>query len=143
MQADIEETFKNGDPMKDINKMTISELEKIASDERTDIPSYLESSIEELADGLEAVRRLTGKEERKPLLWAGVAASAAILACAALGLQGFSGPEDTFDDPKLAYAEARKAMQMIADALDTGADRTNEAMAAFERQKDILEKMMK
>lgn len=143
MQADIEETFKNGDPMKDINKMTISELEKIASDERTDIPSYLESSIEELADGLEAVRRLTGKEERKPLLLAGVAASAAILACAALGLQGFSGPEDTFDDPELAYAEARKAMQMIADALDTGADRTNEAMAAFERQKDILEKMMK
>lgn len=143
MQADIEETFKNGDPMKDINKMTISELEKIASDERTDIPSYLESSIEELADGLEAVRRLTGKEERKPLLWASVAASAAILACAVLGLQGFSGPEDTFDDPELAYAEARKAMQMIADALDTGADRTNEAMAAFERQKDILEKMMK
>ena len=129
--------------MKDINKMTISELEKIASDERTDIPSYLESSIEELADGLEAVRRLTGKEERKPLLWAGVAASAAILASAALGLQGISGPEDTFDDPELAYAEARKAMQMIADALDTGADRTNEAMAAFERQKDILEKMMK
>lgn len=126
--------------MKRIEEMTMSELEKIASATQVDVPPDLESSVTELTDGLEAVRQLTGKE--KALHWAGIAASAVILAGAGLGLNFLSGPEDTFDDPMLAYAEAQKAMQMIADALDSGADRTKEAIASFERPKDILDNIM-
>lgn len=129
--------------MKDIEEMTISELERIASDGQVAIPPDLESSIEELADGLEAVRKLNVKDKKKTLLWTGIAASAAILAGATLGLKTLAEPEDTFDDPAVAYAEAQKAMQMIADALDSGAEKANEAMASFERPKDILENIMR
>ena len=123
--------------------MTVSELEKIASATQIDVPTDLESSIEELTDSLEAVRQLTGKEKKRPVLWAGIAASAVIFAGIVAGHSLLSGPKDTFDDPTLAYAEAQKAMQMIADALDSGADKTNEAIASFERPKDILENIMK
>lgn len=123
--------------------MTVSELEKIASATQIDVPTDLESSIEELTDSLEAVRQLTGKEKKRPVLWAGIAASAVIFAGIGAGHSLLSGPKDTFDDPTLAYAEAQKAMQMIADALDSGADKANEAIASFERPKDILENIMK
>ncbi len=129
--------------MKDIEEMTLSELDRIASAEQVNIPPDLESSIEELTDGLEAVRQLAGIEKKRPLLWAGIAASAVILAGTVWGLTVNSGPKDTFDDPMLAYAEAQKAMQMISDALDSGAEKTSEAMASFERPKDILDKIMK
>lgn len=39
--------------------------------------------------------------------------------------------------------KAQKAMQMIVDALDSGAEKANEAMASFERPKDILENIMR
>ncbi len=129
--------------MKDIEEMTLSELDRIASAEQVNIPPDLESSIEELTDGLEAVRQLAGIEKKRPLVWAGIAASAVILAGTVWGLTVNSGPKDTFDDPMLAYAEAQKAMQMISDALDSGAEKTSEAMASFERPKDILDKIMK
>lgn len=129
--------------MKDIEEMTLSELDRIASAEQVNIPADLESSIEELTDGLEAVRQLAGIEKKRPLLWAGIAASAVILAGTGWGLTVNSGPKDTFDDPMQAYAEAQKAIQTISAALDSGAEKTSEAMASFERPKDILDKIMK
>ena len=125
--------------MKDIEKITIRELEVIASGDDTEVPPALESSIEKLADSLEAVRKLKRSYLEMQFKWTGAAASLAIIAGAGIAavLSG-SEPKDTFDDPKLAYAEAEKALMMISEAISSGASRTDEAIASFERQEELL-----
>lgn len=130
--------------MKDMEKITVRELEAIASDDGVEVPPTLESSIEELADSLEAVRKLKRSYQKVQLKWTGAAASSAIIAGVgiAAALNG-SEPKDTFDDPYLAYAETEKALMMISEAMRSGVSRTDEAIASFERQEELLEGILR
>lgn len=130
--------------MKDIENITVRELETIASGDGVEVPPSLESSIEELADSLEAIRKLKRSYREVQLKWTVAAASSAIVAGAgiAAALSG-PGPKDTFDDPYLAYAEAEKALMMISEAMRSGASITDEAIASFERQEDLLEDLLR
>lgn len=130
--------------MKEIEKITVKELEAIASGEEIEVPSGLESSIVELADSLEAVRKIERENRKIPLKRIGAAASVAILIAAGItAVYSREGLKDTFDDPVLAYAEAEKALMMISEAMKAGAMKTDEAIATFERQEELLENIIR
>ncbi len=104
------------------------------------VPEDLKSSLIELTDSLEAIRRLEEDGSGKSFILTGAAAAAALLIGFSIHT-ATSGPEDTFDDPHFAYAEAQKAVMLISKAMSSGADEGDRAIKAFERQKEMLEKL--
>lgn len=70
-------------------------------------------------------RRLTGTVL---LRWtAGIAASLALAVGIGLYLQNADRPRDTFDNPELAYAEARRAFDLFGAAFDKGEQHVEKA----------------
>lgn len=107
------------------------------------IPEDLESSLIELTDSLEAIRRLRETGSGKAAIRTGAAAAAAIAAILA-GTSihmALSRPDDTFDDPHIAYAEVRKAVMLISEAMSSGAEESDKVIRAFERQKEMSDKL--
>lgn len=130
--------------MKKIEKITVKELEAIASGDDIEVPPGLESSIVELADSLEAARKLEQVNRKIPLRRIGAAATVAILIAAGItAVYNREDLKDTFDDPVLAYAEAEKALMIISEVMKAGALKTDEAIATFERQEELLENIIR
>lgn len=108
---------------KDIEKMSLEQLEAASMDENISVPDGFASRLE---DSLEVLERLTEDES----LQAGrvrmvrvlsAAAAAALLVGAGLGLSGRQDePEDTFTDPYLAYAELEKAFAIMSGEIHKG-----------------------
>ena len=132
--------MKSMEYMKDVS---FSDMEKIASDAPDRVPTDLESSLEELTDSLEALRRLNREERHPSVRWTSIAAGFVLLAGLAFSLSNRPRLKDTFDDPFLAYAEAEKALMLISDAMSTGAEKSNEAVEAFETPKEIIDKIIR
>ena len=105
--------------------------------------SGLESSLTELVDSLEAVRRLNEPERRPAGRWIGIAAVAALLIGLAFSFTGSPRLKDTYDDPLMAYAEAEKALTLISDVMSGGARKTTEAVEAFEVPKEIIDNIIR
>ena len=51
------------------------------------------------------------------------------------------GPKDTFDDPRLAYAEVEKVFRTISDKMNDGLDIAREAGSAAEIPQNVLNKI--
>lgn len=78
---------------------------------------------------------------RKMKWYTGIAAAVLIAAGAGLHLQKAAGqPRDTFDNPQLAYAEAERALQLFATALDKGQSHVSKAESQTLRLREQLEK---
>ena len=101
------------------------------------LPQGLEERLARHIDRLaaEAPRRLNAKTPHRPRLWqwtAGIAAS--LLLASAIGLhlytQHGAAPQDTFDDPQLAYAEARRALHLFDATFGKGEQQMEEAREA-------------
>lgn len=129
--------------IKYIKEISLSEMEKIASETPGEVPTDLESSLEELTDSLEALRRLSREERHLSVRWVSIAAGLLLLAGLAFSLSNRPRLKDTFGDPFLAYAEAEKALMLISDAMSTGAEKSNEAFEAFEAPKEIIDKIIR
>lgn len=101
------------------------------------LPQGLEERLARSIDrwAAEDSRRLHAKTLRRPRLWRWTASIAAsLLLASAIGLhlytQHSAAPRDTFDDPKLAYAEARRALGLFDDTFDKGEQQVEEARKA-------------
>lgn len=101
--------------IRDIELMTAEELERISLDEGIEVPRNLQART------AAAVRASVFR--KRLLRTAGAAAAAAVLAGAGFGIAGFTNePEDTFDDPYLAYAEVEKALVRMSEGMKKGVD---------------------
>ena len=60
-------------------------------------------------------------------------------AAAAVVILPQRGPKDTFDDPRLAYAEVEKAFQTISDKMSVGAELAREARTVSETTLNIID----
>ena len=105
--------------LEDIEKMTWQELEEAALQENAPVPAGFEKRLAEtLAAGRmagPAPRRKTGRR----ILWASLAAAAATAAVITLTRPRYTEPKDTFDDPRLAYAQVEKVFELISDKMKT------------------------
>ena len=121
---------------KDIEKMSLEQLEAASMDENISVPDGFASRMEK---GLEVLERLTEDESRKDgrvrmVRVLSAAAAAALLAGAGLGLSGRQDePEDTFTDPYLAYAELEKAFAIMSGDIHKG-------LAMAEKSEEIIDR---
>lgn len=121
---------------KDIEKMSLEQLETASMDENISVPDGFASRLE---DGLEVLERLTEDESRKDgrvrmVRVLSAAAAVALLVGAGLGLSGRQDePEDTFTDPYLAYAELEKAFAIMSGEIHKG-------LAMAEKSEEIIDR---
>ena len=121
---------------KDIEKMSLEQLEAASMDENISVPDGFASRMEK---GLEVLERLTEDESRKAgrvrmVRVLSAAAAAALLVGAGLGLSGRQEePEDTFTDPYLAYAELEKAFAIMSGEIHKG-------LAMAEKSEEIIDR---
>lgn len=121
---------------KDIEKMSLEQLEAASMDENISVP---DGFVSRLGDGLEVLERLTEDESRKDgrvrmVRVLSAAAAAALLVGVGLGLSGRQDePEDTFTDPYLAYAELEKAFAIMSGEIHKG-------LAMAEKSEEIIDR---
>ena len=111
------------------------------------LPQGLEERLARNIDRLaaEAPRRLNAKTPRHPHLWrwaAGIAAS--LLLASAIGIRLYTQhhalAKDTFDEPQLAYVEARRALHLFNAAFEKGERQMEEARKATQEIQQKLKK---
>ena len=105
--------------LEDIEKMTWQELEEAALQDNAPVPAGFEKRLAETL----AAGRMTGPAPRRKtgrrILWTALAAAAATAAVITLTSPRDTEPEDTFDDPRLAYAQVEKVFELISDKMKT------------------------
>ena len=111
------------------------------------LPEGLEQRLSASIDRWQIQEQLlAGKHKRRtlvPLLQRtlGIAASVLLIAGVSLYIvRQDPQPQDTFDDPALAYAEAQRAFQLFASALDKGKAHLEKAESTTREIQNKLEK---
>lgn len=128
--------------MKDIENMSLEQLEAVSMDGNITVPEGFSERLKESVDMLE---RLTEEEpERtgrvKTLRAASIAAAVVLLAGVGFGIARWQNePKDTFDDPYLAYAELEKAFAKVSDGMQRGLAMVEESEAAMDKVTSIFE----
>lgn len=142
--------------MKDINeieRLSPEDLERIASDTSVRVPSDLKASLEALAGAAEFAQPEKAPVETepvvrkagifRPLLWGIPAVAAALVAAVIVFRSVPKEPEDTFNDPYLAYAEVQKAFDQISQKGEAAATIAGNAVPVMEKTEDLLNRIMK
>lgn len=129
------------EPGKNFPKRSENNKTHMETKEKIPVPENLDRNISDLIDNLDAAERLvSGSEVRKRRLIASIAGAAAVLAAAVtLGLHGWETrtPEDTFTDPRLAYAAVEKALATISDKAAPALEQTENAGRTIEKTSEI------
>ena len=113
--------------MKTLDEMTrlsAGELERISLDESIPVPQELSARVRE------TVRR---QPLRRLVPAAGIAAALAALVAVGVALSREPAPKDTFDDPRLAYAEVEKVFAKISGTVAYGAEKISESEATLDK----------
>lgn len=123
--------------LEEIEKLDFSQLEAYAADRSVEAPTDLMDKIK--AAGLAQAMNSGNRKKIIPSAWrpalAGALAAAAGLA---IVLSIPRQPEDTFDDPRLAYAELERTFDLISSKVDKGLELAGEAGPIIEKTNDIL-----
>lgn len=128
--------------MKDIENMSLEQLEAVSMDENIAVP---EGFAERLKGDFGTLERLTEEEPQKTgcvmaLRMVSIAAAAALLAGVGFGIARWQNePKDTFDDPYLAYAELEKAFARVSYGMQRGLAMVEESEAAMDKVTSIFE----
>ena len=119
--------------IKEIENMSLEQLEAVSMDEGIIVPEGFESQLREDFGTLE---RLTsddaeyGLKVRTVRIISVAAASVAVIAGIGLGIAGWQDePKDTYNDPYLAYAELEKAFEMISTGINKSMDMANSVIS--------------
>ena len=127
--------------LKDIEKMSLEELERASLDEKTPVPEGFAERIQISVDAQSIIDEI--KEDSHPgrmVRIVGAAASVAVIAGIGLGIaQWQNEPKDTFDDPYMAYAELEKAFAIMSGGVQKGLAMVEESEAALDKVSSVFE----
>ena len=127
-----------------IQNLDDAALEQLADDAGVAVPTGLGDRIREnlaaaaLAETAGAVKNVSTQRRMFRRILAASLSAAAVLAGLVLLLQRPAGPEDTFDDPALAYASLQHTFEYISEKVRFGAGMAEEALPLGERPFEIL-----
>lgn len=127
---------------------------KTEMDKNIQIPSDLEVSIEKMLDGMDAASRILadGKTAMKgpqadsqarivrikrSFLSITAAASIVLMGWLGYGMVRNSAPQDTFDDPQLAYAEVERVLSSISNNMQHSVRGVEKADEILRIQKEV------
>ena len=127
--------------LEEIERLSLEELEQEATRAAAPVPDGLQERLRQTL----AVRELADADAARPrpTRWIPYASLAVAAAAAAVIALPQRGPKDTFDDPRLAYAEVEKVFRTISDKMNEGVALVREAEAAAEIPQNILNKTQK
>lgn len=153
--------------IEDIEKMEISDLEKVAMDEKVAAPEGVGEDIDALLSSLELSEKILGLSEAtavsekdrqsdhtvvlvrhsRPATWlrvSGIAAAVSLLVGIGLSIAPREKElVDTFDDPALAYAQIEKAMLKIGGGLKDGISSVQRGNECIETPIEIINQTLK
>lgn len=124
--------------LKDIENISFEELEAVSLNENIKVPEGFEQRLESSLDLRFLTDRIVERPRRTMKLLA-AAASVALLIGLGIGtVRWYNEPEDTFDDPYMAYAELEKAFAAISDSVGRGRKMVAESDAIIDRTVSAL-----
>ena len=118
--------------LEDIENLSIVDLDRIASDESIKVPSTLKHDIAVTARALEMeskeeeeVKETHVSRKRYRKILGMISYPAAAVAIVTIGMRisfqdTITAPKDTFDDPKMAYAQMEQVFGFISEKMNTG-----------------------
>ena len=127
---------------------------KTEMDKNIQIPSDLEAGIEKMLDGMDAASRIladgkTSQEGpqadsrariariKRSFLSITAAASIVLVGWLGYGMARNSAPQDTFDDPQLAYAEVERVISSISSNMQHSVRGMEKADEIIGRQQEV------
>lgn len=116
--------------IEEIENLEMDDLERIARDSRVEVPADLDSQL--LAAIVASSAEGAAPRRSNILKIVPGIAAVGIAACLAIMFMTSDEPEDTFDDPRLAYAELEKTMSLVSSKIEKGMDMAAEAGTAIE-----------
>ena len=136
--------------LEDIEKLSMLDLDRIASDESIKVPSSLKHDIAVTARALEMASKeeeevkethVSRKRYRKILRM--ISYPAAAVAIVTIGMRisfqdTITTPKDTFDDPKMAYAQMEQVFGFISEKINTGMDIADAAEPVIDKTINAL-----
>ena len=125
--------------LEEIERLSLEELEQEASRAAAPVPDGLQERLRQTL----AARELADAARPRPTRWIPYASLAVAAAAAVVIALPQRGPKDTFDDPRLAYAEVEKVFRTISDKMNEGVELVREAEASAEIPQNILNKSQK
>ena len=125
--------------LEEIERLSLEELEQEATRAAAPVPDGLQERLRQTL----AARELADAARPRPTRWIPYASLAVAAAAAAVIALPQRGPKDSFDDPRLAYAEVEKVFRTISDKMNEGVALVREAEAAAEIPQNILNKTQK
>ena len=125
--------------LEEIERLSLEELEQEATRAAAPVPDGLQERLRQTL----AARELADAARPRPTRWIPYAPLAVAAAAAAVIALPQRGPKDTFDDPRLAYAEVEKVFRTISDKMNEGVELVREAEASAEIPQNILNKSQK
>ena len=126
--------------IKDIENMSLEQLEAVSMDKDIAVPDGLAARLKENLQTREVLEHLVSDESEdrrnvRTLRIVSIAASVALLAGVGFGAASWqSQPKDTFDDPYLAYAEIEKAFEKMSAGI-------NKSLAMAGETEEVIEKV--
>ena len=125
--------------IKEIENMSLEELERASLDERTAVPEGFAERIQASVDAQSIIDEITEDPHRMVRI-VGAAASVAVLAGVGLGIARWQNePKDTFDDPYMAYAELEKAFATMSGGVQKALAMAEESEAALDKVTSVFE----
>lgn len=116
----------------EILKMDMAELEALSDDKSVEIPEGFDSRLESGLAAYEFCREDKGWDKS---LWLRfvlpLPAAAAVIAALVVGFNTwklYSTPEDSFDDPLMAYAAVEEVLSIVSGKMNAGKSIANAAM---------------
>lgn len=130
--------------LEDIEKLSALDLERIAQDESIKVPAMLKHDIAITARTLE----MTSKEDdeaqkvssrRRFALFSYPAAAVAVIVIGlSITFSNRDDIQDTFDDPRMAYAQMEQVFGFISEKMNAGMDIAYAAEPAIEKTINAL-----
>ena len=114
--------------IRDIENITTEELETISLDEKIVVPHDLDYKIQS---------RILSKKKKTYSMISVAAAIAVIVTGLSMSLLN-TEPEDTFDDPYLAYAELEKAFAKMSEGMRKGMDMVETSESVIKKSTEIF-----
>ena len=125
--------------IKEIENMSLEELERASLDERTAVPEGFAERIRASVDAQSIIDEITEDPHRMVRI-VGAAASVAVVAGIGLGIAKWQNePKDTFDDPYMAYAELEKAFATMSGGVQKALAMAEESEAALDKVTSVFE----
>lgn len=127
----------------EIESMGMDEMLRISSDESVSVPEDLHGRLAAAVASRAMNEERAGRRRlRRKVLFplAGITGVAAAVLLAVM-LSRPSVPEDTFDDPLVAYAEVEKVFSLMSDKIAPGVKNLNSKVGMLNRPKEIIDRI--